>query len=692
MNLVFRLSSLLVGTLALAVAFSAALPALNIRSPFGYDPFNYLHLTSLQPAFQWWVDYQGAQAMPSSLHSVDVQRAMGAYSDAVTQLDAVPEFIGEGIEGLPDPTRPKCIGLQFSTRTSVTGSIASIEFDSHNRDTCSYYPASAAQSDDKSQLAIEVRPYDDDFRSALWIYSVNSSGKAQLAHKLEYAELVAPHSYLADGRVVYRPKLGQLGQDMAAKCALATAFDGKAACLIAESTLSDGKRIDALYRPAGSASMGFLLSTRARSEIDAYFFKPGDPIQFSTPSAADVGHFAVLKRGFLFSRSEPAETRYHSVTRFYLQPGASSSPTKVLEIAPYKSSFSQTKGSAFVVSREADGKKFTLTRITDTGAKEIVFKNDIERVTLVQVNESRHSGVPNVLLRTSDRKVYRGQIDSSDVFRVESTLVPGTPMTEYAFAAKSADGTTVPCDFLAPKAAKLPIPAVAVVYGSYGSSLSIGVSPLISAILVTQTGFLFAHARGGGEMGKEWHEGGRGPFKKTKTIDDFEACLEAAANGGYLIRGRVLAQGTSAGAIPAVITALRRPDMLMGAWADVPYLDSSGRVQNSWRDEMEFGSYSITEEAVARKQLSPYDNLLIHSDKSGHFLFTCGEYDRLILPWQCMKGHAAIRAFHPNKQSRFAVLKDRQHLTDHNMSPENQRNIQIIVSFILDTLKPAPVQ
>ena len=681
----FPLFALLVGGMSL-------LPVINLRIPIGDDPFRYLHQPHLQPLYRLWNEFYHWRALKGVSNGEPLNRALVAYRNSIDQIGTVPEVMDLGIDAIADPTRPKCHSLRFTSAKGVVGSIAFTSFENTQGAECRHYPASAKFSDDRSELAVEVRAYSDDSQSDLWIYSVDQSGQARLSRQIKLAKLVPPHAYLADGRMVFRPISGLLENMPGIPCALAADRDGQFECLVPESALGKDKSIKHLFRPIGTANFAILLSTRSQIEIDAYYFRHGASITFGTPSARDVADFALMQSGFIFSKVEPGPDRYQGVKRFYRQHTADGLPLAILEVPVFKTTFSASGTTAFVAHRGRETGVYALSQLSDAGLSKVSLGGGVDADMQIQLFPSRTAGIPNVLLRTIERKVYHGDVDPVRGFIEATSLTPMTALRAYQFSAKSADGTLVPCEFLAAQKANLPLPVVAEVYGSYGHNLSTGVSPFVNALLVNNIGYLFAHVRGGGELGKEWYEDGRGAFNKLRTIEDFEACIDASQRAGFLMRGQVLVQGGSAGVIPAASVALRRPDMVKGAWLDVPYLDSSGRAQNSWRDEMEFGSYSVPAEAAARKQTSPYDQLLIGSNQPGRFLFTCAEFDRVISPWQCMKGHVAVRSQHPNKFSQFVVLKGKDHFMHHDVSEAQINNMKIILSFILDTLQPTPSQ
>jgi oligopeptidase B len=87
-------------------------------------------------------------------------------------------------------------------------------------------------------------------------------------------------------------------------------------------------------------------------------------------------------------------------------------------------------------------------------------------------------------------------------------------------------------------------------------------------------GFVFAiaHVRGGEDKGQEWHAAGRHKLKPN-TFTDFIACAEHLIARGYTQRGRIIAQGESAGGMLMGAIANMAPDLFLAIIADVPFVD-----------------------------------------------------------------------------------------------------------------------
>src|SRR3546814_2875708 len=76
-------------------------------------------------------------------------------------------------------------------------------------------------------------------------------------------------------------------------------------------------------------------------------------------------------------------------------------------------------------------------------------------------------------------------------------------------------------------------------------------------------GYAVCHARGGGELGDEWH---RAAMKATKHLswEDFIACAEWLVANGYTRSDRLVAEGASAGGMLVGRAMTARPDLFAG--------------------------------------------------------------------------------------------------------------------------------
>lgn len=113
------------------------------------------------------------------------------------------------------------------------------------------------------------------------------------------------------------------------------------------------------------------------------------------------------------------------------------------------------------------------------------------------------------------------------------------------------------------------------VYGY--SSCKISLNPMFKAsytsILQRGVVAVFAHPRGGGEMGWEWYESGR-LLKKHNMFTDSTVCARWLRTSGWVARGRLAAERRSVGGLPmGAVTNLVSSES--GAtYAGVPLVDT----------------------------------------------------------------------------------------------------------------------
>ncbi|WEJ32396.1 S9 family peptidase [Devosia sp. SD17-2] len=140
--------------------------------------------------------------------------------------------------------------------------------------------------------------------------------------------------------------------------------------------------------------------------------------------------------------------------------------------------------------------------------------------------------------------------------------------------AKAADGADVPVTLLYKKGIALDgtNPALLYGYGAYGMSMPAAFS--VSVLSLVDRGFVYAvaHIRGGMEKGYAWYKNGRREHKPN-TFGDFIAAGEALIAAGYTQKGRIVAQGGSAGGMLMGAIANLRPDLWAGIIAQVPFVD-----------------------------------------------------------------------------------------------------------------------
>jgi oligopeptidase B len=119
--------------------------------------------------------------------------------------------------------------------------------------------------------------------------------------------------------------------------------------------------------------------------------------------------------------------------------------------------------------------------------------------------------------------------------------------------------------------------------------------------------------RGGGEMGKRWHDEGR-MMAKRNTFSDFIACAEHLVEEGRTAPDRLVVEGGSAGGLLMGAIANMRPELFCAVVSEVPFVD----VVNTMLDDTlplttgEYEEWGNPKEPEAYRYIlsySPYDNV-----------------------------------------------------------------------------------
>ena len=232
--------------------------------------------------------------------------------------------------------------------------------------------------------------------------------------------------------------------------------------------------------------------------------------------------------------------------------------------------------------------------------------------------------------------------------RVPSGHDPADYVTRRIFAT-SPDGAEVPISILHRRDTPLDgsAPLLLYGYGAYGYALpaSFGTKRLS----LVDRGFVYAlaHVRGGTDKGWAWYTDGK-LANKPNTFSDFIAAGEALVEAGFTRRGRIVAQGGSAGGMLMGVVANDAPGLFAGIVADVPFVD----VLNTILDKdlpltppewLEWGDPITDPEAFARiRGYSPYDN--VRPQRYPPILALGGLTDPRVTYWEPLKWVAKLRA------------------------------------------------
>jgi oligopeptidase B len=214
--------------------------------------------------------------------------------------------------------------------------------------------------------------------------------------------------------------------------------------------------------------------------------------------------------------------------------------------------------------------------------------------------------------------------------------------------ATAADGVRVPISVVYKKGfvADGKAPMLLTAYGSYGAPSDADFSSNRLSLLDRGVVFAVGHIRGGGDLGKTWHDQGRMMSKKN-TFTDFIAVAEALIADKYTSKDRLVIEGGSAGGLLMGAVTNMRPDLFHAVIARVPFVD----VINSMLDESlpltvgefeEWGNPKIKEQYEYMKSYSPYDNIAAKAYPA--MLVKTSFDDSQVMYWEPAKYVAKLRA------------------------------------------------
>jgi oligopeptidase B len=181
--------------------------------------------------------------------------------------------------------------------------------------------------------------------------------------------------------------------------------------------------------------------------------------------------------------------------------------------------------------------------------------------------------------------------------------------------ARARDGTLIPVSILCRKGtprdgrSRLYLAG----YGAYGIPSDAGFDAAKLSLVDRGMICAIAHIRGGGDLGKPWHDAGR-MANKMNTFTDFIDAAEFLVSEGYTAPDRLAIGGGSAGGLLMGAVTNLRPDLFRAVLAHVPFVD----VINTMSDESlpltveefeEWGNPKVAAQYAWLRAYCPYTNL-----------------------------------------------------------------------------------
>jgi oligopeptidase B len=236
------------------------------------------------------------------------------------------------------------------------------------------------------------------------------------------------------------------------------------------------------------------------------------------------------------------------------------------------------------------------------------------------------------------------------ILRKQQPVLGGYEPARYVserLHATTSDGTRVPLSLVyrrdTPRDGSAPLLLYG--YGSYGISVPVNFSSNRLSLLDRGVIYAVGHVRGGGELGKPWHDAGR-MRQKRNTFTDFIGAAEHLVTQRYTTPQRLVIEGGSAGGLLIGAVTNMRPELFRMVISHVPFVD----VLNTMLDASlpltvgeyeEWGNPQIAEDYFYMKSYCPYTNLERKAYPA--ILMKTGLNDSQVMYWEPAKYVAKLR-------------------------------------------------
>jgi oligopeptidase B len=404
-----------------------------------------------------------------------------------------------------------------------------------------------------------------------------------------------------------------------------------------------------------------ILETASHTTSESWFLPSDDPkSNFRIISLRQDEHEYSIdhRNGLWFIRTNDRGRNFRLVTAPVETPG----PKFWTELIPHRDAVMLEDVDLFAgffvtCEREYGLPRLHIWRFSGSGPEAMA----IGEIAFPEPAYSAHPHINRIFDSTTFRYAYQSLVTPSSVYEYDtassaSTLLKqleipgGFDRSLYASErvhAIAPDGVKVPISLVYRKDQRKPgkNPLYVYGYGSYGYSLPLGFSS--NRLSLLDRGFImaYAHIRGGGDLGKPWHDAGK-MLVKRNTFTDFIASVEHLTASGYGGTARVAIEGGSAGGLLMGAVVNLRPDLFRAVVSHVPFVD----VMNTMLDATlpltvpEYEEWGDPNEEAHFKYMlsySPYDNVKTASYPV--MLIKTSLHDSQVMYWEPAKYVAKLR-------------------------------------------------
>jgi oligopeptidase B len=309
--------------------------------------------------------------------------------------------------------------------------------------------------------------------------------------------------------------------------------------------------------------------------------------------------------------------------------------------------------SGFIAIAERSGGNKRLRLLTDAGKSSFVASDEPAYAMALDANHEpdtdwlryRYDSL------TTPGSVYEVNSKTGERRLLKQTPAPGYDPANYVTErvwAPARDGTRIPVSLVYRKGFRKDGKAAMLqyAYGSYGYSSDPAFSPTVVSLLDRGMVYALAHIRGGQEMGRAWYDQGHLLNKKNSFTDFIDVTRHLVAQG-YAAKGRVAAQGGSAGGLLMGGIANMAPGDYGAIVAQVPFVDAvttmlDPTIPLTTNEYDEWGNPSDRKYYDYILSYSPYDNVAAKAYPA--MFVSTGLWDSQVQYFEPAKWVAKLRA------------------------------------------------
>ena len=366
------------------------------------------------------------------------------------------------------------------------------------------------------------------------------------------------------------------------------------------------------------------LTSGSHTASEVRFLHADDPVgdwSLVAPREADHEYYVTHHGGRFFIRTNSGGRNFRLVTAPVESPGI----PQWEELVPHRADVMLEGVELFadfyvLVERSEGLPRLRVTDFSGGNTSEIAFPEPAYSAA-PDVNRDWNTHAFRYAYQSlvTPRSVFDYNVHTRDSILMKQTEVPGgfdraNYRSERIFAT-APDGTRIPISLVYRRDVDRngTAPLFLQAYGSYGFPYPVAFSPARLTLLDRGVVVAIAHIRGGGEMGKAWHDDGR-MANKMNTFTDFIAAAVHLVEERYTAKDRLVIYGGSAGGLLMGAVTNMRPDLFKAVISDVPFVDvintmSDATLPLTVGEYEEWGDPNNPDDYARMIAYSPYENL-----------------------------------------------------------------------------------